>query len=163
LAQASYAGPALRYSIDVITIPAAAAAITAVAIQPMMHRRPFTVNSRIVPGVFELNTFEEYVREWLPSLRGRRELSGKWLPTLVQVSNPNDSATLRAIRPDEFDQVFGLGVRLRGVTIDMTTDAVTHGIEERLPFLIREKEKRNLVYIRPNVFTPNYSYFVRSW
>jgi len=119
--------------------------------------------TRVVPGVFELDTFDERVRDRLPGLRGRRELSGKWLPTLVQVSDPNDSATLRVIRPDEFDQVFGPGVRWRGVTIDMTTDAVTHGIEERLPFLIKERENRYLVYTRPNMFTPNYSYFVRSW
>lgn len=119
--------------------------------------------TRVVPGVFELNTFEESVRERLPGLRGRRELSGKWLPTLVLVSDPNDSATLRVIRPDEFDQLFGAGVRLRGVTIEMTTDAVTNGIEGRLPFLNREKERLYHLYTRPNVFTPHHSSFVRNF
>jgi len=119
--------------------------------------------TRIVPLAFNLNTFEDSVRERLPSLRGRRELPSKWMPTLVLVSDPNDPATLRVIRADEFDQTFGPGVRLRGVTIEMTTDVVTHGIEERLPLLVRERESRYLVYTRPNMFTLSYSYFARSW
>jgi hypothetical protein len=119
--------------------------------------------TRIVPHVFNLNTFEASTREWLPSLSGQRELSGKWLPTLVLVSDPNDSATLRVILPDEFDHAFGRGVRFQGVTIEMTRDAVTRGIEERLPSLVKEKERLYHLYSLPYVFTPHYSSFVRSW
>jgi hypothetical protein len=126
------------------------------------HGEDVDYPTRVVPGVFQLNTFEESVRERLPGLRGRRELSGEWLPTLVLVSDPNDSATLRVIRPDEFDQVLGPSVRLRGVTIEMTTDTVTNGIEGHLPFLIREKERLRGLYGYPNVFVPHYRSFKRS-
>jgi hypothetical protein len=44
----------------------------------------------------------------------------------------------------------------------MTADAVSYGIEERLPFLIREKERLRGLYGYPNVFVPYYRSFKRS-
>jgi hypothetical protein len=105
-----------------------------------------------VPAHFKLNTDRQWAS--LPSLRGKWELPDKDLPTLVTFSDPNNSATLRVIRPDQLEQVFGPNIRWRGVLIEMTTDPVTRGLEARLPFLRR-------AYGHPRMFIPSYDAFLR--
>jgi hypothetical protein len=100
----------------------------------------------------------------LPSLRGRRDLAGKNLPTLVTFSDPNDSTTLRVIRPDHIEQAFGSNVRSGGVVIEMTTDPVTRSLEARLPFLVSQRNTLRNDSIRDsNKFTPTLDVFLRSY
>lgn len=88
--------------------------------------------------------FETFLRS-LPSLQGKWTLtSGDFpdageFPTFVTISNPSDAATIRTVSATQLEQTFGSGVRLQSVTIEMTSDAVTRGIEKRLPFLISQK------------------------
>jgi len=71
----------------------------------------------------------------------------------------NDAATVQVIRPDQLDGQ--LGAHLRSIAIDMTTDPVdSPNIETRLPFLLKETDKRTVLHY-PNVFILNYPYFVR--
>lgn len=69
-----------------------------------------------------------------PSWTGRAELTGDLVPTLVTFSDLNDPKSARVVRPNEFEQALGAGVRLRGARIEMTSDTVTRGIEKKLPW-----------------------------
>lgn len=94
----------------------------------------------------------------LSSLRGSWELSDADLPTLVTFSNPSDPATIKVIRADQLERLYGSGVRWRGVRIEMTTDAVTHTIKSRLPWVA---ELSNSIFVVPGRFTLNGPYFKR--
>lgn len=61
-------------------------------------------------------------------------LPPKEYPTFVTFGDLNDPMTARVVPLDEFENVFGAGVKLRDVTIEMTKDAVTRGIEAKLPW-----------------------------
>jgi hypothetical protein len=69
----------------------------------------------VVPVHFTLNMDRQLAS--LSSLQGKWELPEKYLPSLVTVSDPNDSATLRVVRPDELPQVFGPNVRWLSIVI----------------------------------------------
>jgi hypothetical protein len=97
--------------------------------------------------------------EDLPSLSGRRQLATDQMPTLITVANPIDAASIRIIKPDELDSL--MGVHLRSVSIELTKDRITDiDIDDRLPF-VTDEEKKRLEIIRPNVFSPRASIFVR--
>jgi hypothetical protein len=114
---------------------------------------------RVVPSHFRLNTDRQWAS--LPTLRGKWELAEKDLPTLATLSDPNNSATLRVVRPDQLEQTFGQDIRWRGVAIEMTTDPVTRGLEARLPFLISQKRTLQQANQHPRKFIPHYYAFVR--
>ena len=99
----------------------------------------------------------------LPKLRGHWELAQDDLPTLVTFSNPNDPATLRLVPVGQFEQVFGPSVRWRGIAIEMTTDAVTHVIESKLPWVTKLTAGLfgSSVSGSPGKFTLNGPYFKR--
>jgi hypothetical protein len=113
----------------------------------------------VVPKHFKLN----FARQVAPlsSLRGKWELDDKDLPSLVTFSDANNSATLRIIRADQLEQVFGRDVRWRGIVIEMTTDPVTHGLEARLPFLVSQKNALKDPIGESSKFTPKYWFFIR--
>ena len=56
------------------------------------------------------------------------------LPMLVTFANLDDASTARVVRPGEFEQVFGEGVRFHRAWIAMTSDPITRGIESKLPW-----------------------------
>lgn len=120
--------------------------------------------AQIVPKHFRLNLFESGALTQLPSLRGDWELSGKDLPTLVAFSNLNDPSTARVVSPTAFAQVFGATARLRSVTVEMTTDPVTHGIKQKIPWLGRmiSDGLGGRINTYPGHFTANAPYFVRN-
>lgn len=73
------------------------------------------------------------------------ELRGDLVPTLVTFADLNDAKTARAIRPDEFPQVFGKGVTFRDAKVEIVSpgiwpltvfglsgEPVTGGIEKKL-------------------------------
>jgi hypothetical protein len=72
-------------------------------------------------------------------LRGVVELRPPLIPTLVTFADPLDPATVRVVRPGEFEQVFGPGFRFRRATLEVVplSVPVTGGaIERRLPWLV---------------------------
>lgn len=55
------------------------------------------------------------------------------LPRLVRFRDANDPRSMEVVNPADFAAAFGDGVTFRRVTIQMTDDPVTFGIERRLP------------------------------
>lgn len=54
-------------------------------------------------------------------------------PMMVTFRDIDDPTSVALVDPDDLAATFGEGVRLRRITIEMTDDAVTTGIEKRLP------------------------------
>jgi hypothetical protein len=115
---------------------------------------------RRIPAHFKLNVDRQAAS--LSSLRGKWELGEDDLPTLVACANPNDSTTLRVIKPNELEHAFGPNVHWRGAVIEMTTDPVSHNLAAQLPFLVSQEALLRKPYGNPSKFIPNYRMFVRS-
>lgn len=56
-------------------------------------------------------------------------------PMLVTFRDTGDPTSVQLVDPDDLAATFGPGTRLRRITVEMTHDAVTTGIEERLGWL----------------------------
>jgi hypothetical protein len=74
----------------------------------------------------------------------------------------NDPSNARVVRPDEFEAVFGPGVRFKRVWIEMTDEPVTRGIEKKFPWwnagpFLWERRVREGIYVdmRPPGFRWN--------
>lgn len=85
----------------------------------------------IVPGLFDL-PFKDWAK--LSDLRGTREVPGSRTPTFVTFTDLNDPNSARVVEPADFPKIFGAGVKPPIVTIEMTNDPVTEGIEKKLPW-----------------------------
>lgn len=94
----------------------------------------FNYPDHIVPELFHINTLDDRELAKITSLRGRRDIPERYLPTFVTFADLNDPKSARVVKPDEFSQVFGAGAHLKGVWIEMTSEAVTNGIENRFPW-----------------------------
>jgi hypothetical protein len=62
-------------------------------------------------------------------------LTGDNRPFLIRFGNVNDPSTVEEVDPDQLSDAFGPGYSLRGITISITTDPITTGIRDRLPWL----------------------------
>jgi hypothetical protein len=108
----------------------------------------------VIPRVFKVENAED-----LPKLRGQRELAPDQMPTLITVTDPADARTAHVVNRSSIGSL--LGVHLRSISVEMTTDSVpAPDIESHLPFLVKERDQR-VEYRYPDVFTPFYSSFVR--
>ena len=56
-------------------------------------------------------------------------------PMLVTFANESDPTSVALVDPDDLAATFGEGVSLRRITLELTDDPVTRGIEERLGWL----------------------------
>ena len=56
-------------------------------------------------------------------------------PMMVTFKDLRDPTNVLSVNPDHLDATFGSGVKLRRITVTMTDDAVTSGIEKRLGWL----------------------------
>ena len=56
-------------------------------------------------------------------------------PMLVTFRDPADPTSVERVDPDDLAASFGEGVSLKRITVEMTDDPVTRGIEERLGWL----------------------------
>jgi hypothetical protein len=92
----------------------------------------------IVPKLFGLTFSDEDLPKY-GRLQDSGEIPASDLPTFVTFTDLNDPKTARVVEPYEFPEVFGEGVRFRGATIEMTRDAVTNGITEKLPWILTLK------------------------
>jgi hypothetical protein len=71
----------------------------------------------------------------LTAKRATAELRPDQLPMLVSFTDLNDPKTARVVRPNELAQVLGPGVHLRRAWLEMTSEPVIRGIENKLPWL----------------------------
>jgi hypothetical protein len=65
-------------------------------------------------------------------LKGRGELPPDYVPTMLTFTDLNDPKSARIVRPDEFERVFGPGVRFRRAMVETTNDAAERQIEKKL-------------------------------
>lgn len=71
----------------------------------------------------------------LQVLRGSAGVPKGKVPFLVRFRDERDPKTVEAVDPDNLAAAFGEGVRLGSVTIEITDDPVTRGIEKRVGWL----------------------------
>lgn len=82
-----------------------------------------------------LNRSEEGWYRGIRNLKGRAELTGPLIPTLVTFADLANPSTLEIVKPGDFEKTFGPGYRFRGAWLEMTEDNVTTGIKEKLPWV----------------------------
>jgi hypothetical protein len=56
-------------------------------------------------------------------------------PLIVRFRDPQDPSTVELVQPDDLAASFGTGVRLKGITVQVTNDEVNLGIRRRIPWL----------------------------
>lgn len=80
-------------------------------------------------------------RAFYQALQGKAELPfdktppDDRIPKLVRFRDANDQRTVEKVDPHNLEVSFGRGVKLDKVTIELTKDPVTTGIEQRLTWL----------------------------
>lgn len=67
-------------------------------------------------------------------------------PMLVTFGDEADPTSVERVDPDDLAASFGAGVRLKRITVELTDDPVTRGIEERLAWL---KNTRGTLLYQP--------------
>ena len=114
----------------------------------------------LVPSEFGISGLKNLPQ--LENLRGVRELTGKFMPTLVTFGDLTDPESARVVAPDRFEQVFGPDVHFNRIWIEMTTDPVTKGIEREMPMLVSHRDSMRRAYSDPSRFTAQYHLFSKS-
>lgn len=56
-----------------------------------------------------------------------------WCPMLIRFAKEGDPKSVTRVDPDDLEASFGAGVKLNRITVEITNEPVTVGIEERLP------------------------------
>ncbi len=67
--------------------------------------------------------------------RGVRDIPTAALPDLVTFAEVNDPKSVLKVDPENLEATLGAGVKWKRVTLEMTDEPVTRGIEKRLPWL----------------------------
>ena len=79
----------------------------------------------------------EKQHRFLRSAKPSAELTGSDRPYLVRFRDIGDPLSVEAVDPDGLARVYGTGYRLRRVTLAVTEDPVSRGIDKHLPWLDR--------------------------
>jgi hypothetical protein len=85
----------------------------------------------VVPTLFGFGYTDADLRKY-STLRGTRDLPPRLLPTFITFTDLDDPKTARVVRPDQFGQVFGPGVRFKRAWIETTNDPATRDIDQKL-------------------------------
>ena len=105
------------------------------------------VHTTRVPERWSEDSFQQRFQAMLAD-RGVKALPRTWrrgygsgpgeedaYPWLVRFDDPADPATGRAVDPDQLSAAFGPGYELRRITVRLTDDAVTSGLQKHLPWV----------------------------
>jgi len=65
----------------------------------------------------------------------KAELTRKHWPQMVTFADQEDPKSVKPVDPDDLAATFGEGVKLKGITVEITDEPVTWGIDKRLPWL----------------------------
>ena len=88
--------------------------------------------SPAMPRRFEAQEWREE-REVARRMKPKVELDRSDYPTLVRFRDIRDPKSVELVDPAKLAASFGPGVKLRCITIQITDDPVTMGIEDKLP------------------------------
>lgn len=98
-------------------------------------RRPRTGPPRFSDRVEDL----QHIKEMAGASARLDCINPPWIgvkcPTLIRFRNMNDPTTIEVIDPSGLSESFGKDVHLKSVTVQITDDPVTVGIEKVLPWL----------------------------
>ena len=86
-----------------------------------------------------LGSLSDHDYEDLRSLRGRKSLSIKSLPTFVAFTNENDAASLYQLDPWDIERRFP-GIHFVSVDVEITDAPVTEELGKHLPWLVHLSE-----------------------
>ncbi len=71
----------------------------------------------------------------LKTLKGAHEIPTEDLPDLVTFADINDPQSIVLVDPDDLESTLGPGIKWRSMTVEVTTEPVTTGIEQKLPWV----------------------------
>jgi hypothetical protein len=105
-------------------------------------------------GVFEAAHFDLFVNGSMTAAVFDRIAADKEpvtaravnMPLMVRFVNLDDPRSAKRVDPEHLDASFGPGVKLEKATVVMTNDALTMGIEKRLPWLIAPHTLAGIVH-----------------
>lgn len=89
----------------------------------------------------------------LSLVRDRARLTPDQLPSFVWFSDPTDAETAVPVKGEDFGLVISPDVRLIGASVQITSDPITTGVAQRLPWL-RELEARERASGHTGMFRP---------
>jgi len=85
--------------------------------------------------------FKDWART-LSRLRGVSDVPEEHYPLMVTFTDINDPMSVKKVEPDDLEAHFGPGVKLKGMTLEMTGEAVTSGrVEQVLGWLGEYRNK----------------------
>ncbi|SDO94947.1 hypothetical protein [Afipia sp. GAS231] len=68
-------------------------------------------------------------------LSGERRLDPANWPAFVIFQDVNEARSIKAIDPPLLPDIYGSGARIESVTVSITSDPISRGLEEKLPWL----------------------------
>jgi hypothetical protein len=95
---------------------------------------PTTVLGLLNGEKFPLPDMLDYVARFRP-WRGQSAITTADLPDLVTFSDISEPASVTSVDPDDLSATLGDGVSWKSVTLEVTNDVLTSGIERQLPWL----------------------------
>jgi hypothetical protein len=90
----------------------------------------------------------------MSNARGKAILSANNMPQFIWLKDANDPASAKPILAKDFPSVFDGNVRLRAASIEITTDPIATGLEQKLPWLkaMREEQLKRGISTVPGKF-----------
>ena len=109
---------------------------------------------------------------------GPAEVAPEDYPMLVTFAEEDEPASVALVQPGNLSATFGRGVRLRGITVELTDDPVRRGIKERLGWLpnyydkqlsgdrfqmLKNKDKGLSAFLSSGAFSADLDLYERGW
>lgn len=91
----------------------------------------------------DIDNFADKIRYYTKLKEGHAVLPRRDYPKLSRFRDPSDRTSVQILDPDELDEVFGEGVELKNITIEMTTDPITKRIDQYLSKIDTEEKYNN--------------------
>lgn len=85
----------------------------------------------VIPNHFKLS-YSDHDLKLYPNLQGSWNLPKREFPTFVTFENLADLQSARVVLPDQFAEVFGPGVALLDIRIEMTSGPVVRDIDKKM-------------------------------
>jgi len=91
----------------------------------------------------------------LANKSGRVQVPPEGVPSFLVFSDPTTLSTAKLVFDNDLSQVLGPGVRLRGVSLELTNEPITRGIVERVPAVASELARKDKgERRRPGIYEP---------